>query len=246
MISPWFPSVVPRPGAALRVVCLPPAGTGASVYRALGGAWGEAPIETWPVQLPGREGRSREPLIRSLPVLLDALCDALAAVGDAPFALLGTSLGGRIAFELTRRLESTGARRPRLVILGSATEPATLSAADRTAHRLDDAAFERHIARFGALPEGLRRYPHQYQAVLAVLRGDLALLDTDELPGDPRIETPLVVLAGRQDPSIGPGALEAWRCRAIGPFTSQWLDGGHLSPIEQPAAIAAIVGGALR
>ncbi len=91
----------------LRLICLPYAGGGASVFAALRR---HAPdwLDVLPVQLPGRENRIGEPAIAAMPDLVTALTGALAPVLDRPYALLGYSVGARIAFCLTRALARAG------------------------------------------------------------------------------------------------------------------------------------------
>ena len=53
-LAPWVaPTCGRRRGTPL--LCLPPAGAGASAYRAWAEALGNV-VDVWPVQLPGREG----------------------------------------------------------------------------------------------------------------------------------------------------------------------------------------------
>lgn len=75
-VAAWFHRPLPRPGARLRLVCLPCAGGGTAVFR----GWPArlpADVELLAVRLPGRESRIRErpyrdgePLTRELARLL--------------------------------------------------------------------------------------------------------------------------------------------------------------------------------
>src|SRR6266849_6378940 len=91
-------------GATVRLVCLPYAGGGASIYR----SWPDglpASIAVWPVELPGRETRFVEPVYTDLGTLASDLAEVLApATRDLPLALFGHSMGALLAFEVARRL----------------------------------------------------------------------------------------------------------------------------------------------
>src|SRR5688572_24867061 len=100
----WFPTRQPLAQASVRLLCLPFAGGAASAFL----GWNKSlppGVELCAAQPPGRERRLSEPAFRELESLLDSLEAAAAPLLDKPFVLFGYSLGGRIAFELTRRLQ---------------------------------------------------------------------------------------------------------------------------------------------
>src|SRR5947209_4907352 len=104
-MNPWLVVFQPNPRARLRLFCFPFAGGAASAYRRWAGLL-PADVEVAAVQLPGREGRFREPAFTSLDALLDALVPALRPALDRPFAFFGHSMGGVTAFEAARRLRA--------------------------------------------------------------------------------------------------------------------------------------------
>src|SRR6516165_6814738 len=86
---------------AMRLFAFAHAGGGASIFR----LWVPelAPeINVYPVQLPGREGRWREPAVTRLSDLVTQLAEALQSFFRPPFAFFGHSMGAFIAFELAR------------------------------------------------------------------------------------------------------------------------------------------------
>jgi surfactin synthase thioesterase subunit len=105
--SRWVQVSRARPGARLRLVCLPPAGGGASRYRGWPALLPDD-VEVVSVQLPGRENRFNEQPIESMEELVDQLVEGLASYLTRPFALFGHSMGALIAFELIRRLRPSG------------------------------------------------------------------------------------------------------------------------------------------
>ena len=84
--QPWV--VCPRPSgtARLRLFCFPYAGAGPSIFR----AWPDdlpREVEICAIQLPGREGRFKEPPFRRLTPLVQALFTGIAPWLTMPFAL---------------------------------------------------------------------------------------------------------------------------------------------------------------
>ena len=88
--NPWIVCHKPLIQPSLRLFCFPYAGAGTSIFR----TWRErlpSDIEICAIQLPGREKRIREPLIKDLSSLLDKLVPALLPYLDRPFAFFGHS-----------------------------------------------------------------------------------------------------------------------------------------------------------
>ncbi len=102
----------------ITLFCLPFAGGGASAYN----QWAkkmQGKVTVCLVQLPGREERIMEKPYIDMPVMLDDLEEAVREVVDGPYALWGHSMGGKIAYELEKRLEVVGYTASCLFISGS-------------------------------------------------------------------------------------------------------------------------------
>ncbi len=239
MSSPWFQVLRETPDARLRLVCFPSAGSGASVYRRWLGClppW----LDIVAVQAPGREGRARETAPRRMSEIVEALATALPeATSSRPLAFFGHSLGGRVAFELARRLEAEKRPSPSHVILAASMEPSAMSDLDRRCHLLPDEEFEAYAATFGAFPEELRRFPRQFKAVMDLLRADLEVFATASSPIDPPLRAALTVLGARADEAVTPRCLEPWSGRTTGRFALEWNEGGHFFPIQQAESVVA-------
>jgi surfactin synthase thioesterase subunit len=237
--SPWFHVLRQAPDPRLRLVCFPSAGSGASVYRSWL-PWLPPWLELVAVQAPGREARGRETALRRLGEIVEALAADMDEVTSAlPFAFFGHSLGGRVAFELARRLEAGNKPAPSHVVLAASMEPSAMSDLDQRCHLLPDAEFEAYAATFGGFPEELRRFPRQFKVVMDLLRADLEVFATDVSPADPPLRASLTVLGAREDEAVTPRCLEPWSMRTTGRFAIEWFDGGHFFPIQQPEAVVA-------
>ncbi|MFD0635608.1 thioesterase II family protein [Catenulispora yoronensis] len=154
--------------SAVRLFCLPHAGSGPARYL----RWADRlpGIDLIGVCLPGHERRVVEPPLRRVVDIVDALADAMAPHLDRPFALLGHSFGGLLAFELARRLEADGARPLHLFISGAA--PAPSRSADPPVRTLTDPAFLTHVRRLGGLDPDVLAHPDLVDLVTPALRAD--------------------------------------------------------------------------
>src|SRR5262249_38813267 len=151
--DPWLPTRRPRPGARVRLFCLPYAGGGASMYRGFHDAL-PADIEVCAVQLPGRETRLREPPVADLAKLVPMVADGLGPHLGSRFALFGHSMGATLAFELARELRRRGAGTP-VHLFASACPAPHIADTDDTHTLPDEAMIEQLRALGGMSPEVL-------------------------------------------------------------------------------------------
>jgi surfactin synthase thioesterase subunit len=233
----------PRPSARVRLLCLPASGGGATSYR----LWPQALpewIEPWAVQLPGHESRRGEPLHTRMAGLVSQLGDEVADLTDgAPYALFGHSLGGLIAYELSLRLTTLTGQAPEHLFVSAVGAP---SRPRRSAalHGLDDAALVDAVqARYGGIPEVLRREPGLMALFIPPLRADLAVLETYPLRPDPA-PCPVTVMRGADDTTVDAEDVAAWMAHgAASPPTV--LPGGHFYVQAEREALGRLIGDAL-
>ena len=149
--NPWIAYRQPRLQPRLRLFCFPYAGGAASTYRSWAGELPEE-IEVCPVQLPGREGRIRQPALLGMDELVDA---AAAGLGDeldrGPHAFFGHSMGAVVAYELARRRRDAGRPEPLHLIVSARNAP-TVPDPDEPIHDLP-------TERFQATPARAQRHP---------------------------------------------------------------------------------------
>lgn len=158
----------------ITLFCLPFAGGGASAYN----QWAkkmQGKVTVCPVQLPGREERIMEKLYIDMPVMLDDLEEAVREVVDGPYALWGHSMGGKISYELEKRLEAEGYRAKYLFISGSRIpsipEPKPI-------YHLPDEAFKRELGRFEGTPKEILENQELLDFFLPMLRADFTMDET--------------------------------------------------------------------
>jgi len=235
--------------AALRLFALPYAGGGAAGFF----RWRQAMprgIEVLPIQLPGREARIGEPPITEMRKLVREISDAVTPLTDRPFALLGHSMGGWLAFELAREMRRRGARSPNLLIVAASPAPHRSRAAGPI-HRLPDVEFVAEISRrFDGIPPAARANRELLQLMLPTMRADMQLLETYQYVDEPPLDADILALGGAEDHTVSPTELVEWRHYTSTRFSSRLLPGGHFFLIsagerdvhEQPAAVKLIAG----
>ena len=210
----------------MRLFCLPPAGSGASPFRAWARALPDG-IELCPIQLPGREERLTERPYDRLAPLVDALAGALRDHLDRPFALFGHSMGALLAFELARALRRDGAGLPLLHLFVSGYRAPHLPDPDPPLHPLPGPAFWDEVRRLNGTPTVVLDNAELRRLVEPTLRADFAVHETyAHEPGEP-LACPISVFGGLDDQEVSRGQLEEWRRHARGPFILRMLPGDH-------------------
>ena len=238
METQWIVTPRPNPHAAMRLICLPPAGGGTATFR----GWTDRirVAEVGIVELPGRGGRLREPVLGSVTAAADGLVDSLTRGPATPTALFGHGLGALIAFEAAHRLEMHGWPLLALFVSGR-RDPSSPC----TGHELSAATAER-------LLEETRRYSdivpddglidrESLQLLVPGVRADFAMLDGYRYERRSPLRCPIVALGGDADPEVSRDDLSAWRAETSGRFSHHGFTGGHAFLRNEREAVTAAV-----
>ena len=95
----------PRPMATKRLICVPHAGAGASIYRPWLALLPET-IELYALQLPKREERYQAPALQDWESVEQALEEVATKLSPIPTVIFGHSLGSLLALLLARKIET--------------------------------------------------------------------------------------------------------------------------------------------
>jgi surfactin synthase thioesterase subunit len=237
--NPWFGRGEPEQGAAHRLFCLPYAGGSATVYRdwqalAPGG------IQVCPVELSGHGRRFNEPPLTRLRPLADALAGAFAPYLDRPFAVFGHSMGGLLAFELTRTLRRRGLPLPVHLFVSATAAPGTPRARPPV-HHATDAQVVEELRLLGGTPPALLDDENLMELMLPVIRADFSVLETYEYRPEPPLPVPLTVFGGTDDPLVPVRSLDGWRRESAAGARLRVMTGDHFYLHPAAADIMAVI-----
>ena len=228
----WIVCSQPRPAARGRLICFPYAGGGASAFKDWSGDVPED-IELCIVQLPGREERMHEPLIKDMKKLVEQICSALQDYSDLPFAFFGHSMGAVVCYEVARRLRAKGAAMPESMFVSARAAP-HLEAASEALRFLDNDKFiDRLHGLYGAVPESIRKSTELQDVFLPILRADVEVLETYDYVAEEPLNCPLTAFGGSEDPAITAIMLEGWSKLTSAEFVQHEFSGAHFYIHEQ-------------
>jgi medium-chain acyl-[acyl-carrier-protein] hydrolase len=214
-----------RDGARVRLVCVPYAGAGASIFS----EWPELlpdDVEIIAIQLPGREDRSREPQVTDLDRLVRTVAHALRPYLGLPLALFGHCGGGLLAFELAIELSRRFATEPVRLFVSAQAAP-FLPSRNPTIHDLGPDEFRRELERLDGAPPEVLADDDLMAYLTEVLRADFRLWETYPVRERPLLACPVTALGGTADPRTDPADLAAWKQQTTGDFRLTMVDGGH-------------------
>lgn len=242
-MSNWFATFRPVVHPRLRLFCFPYAGGNVTTFR----DWpaGLSPdIELRAVQLPGRGGRFREPLLTTMPPLVQALADIFPL--DAPYALLGCSLGATVAFELGRELERRYASRPEHLFALACIAP-HLRPEHPPFHTLPNDQLLARLSQLNGIPQEILAHQEMLELLLPILRADLTLYESYQYQYHFhfQLDCNLTAISGRNDPLVSPQALAAWQIHTNNSFNQHLLPGDHFFIHPSRTALLTLINNSL-
>lgn len=223
----WLKCYQQNPKATHRLICFHHAGGSASVFA----QWGKflrPNIEVIAVQLPGREQRLKDHKLYHIEQIVPEILAELCVYKDKPFAFLGHSMGGMLAFEVTQRLHSQGRTLPIHLFASGADAPHKFSERPHC-HQLPDDEFTQHIIdQYDGLPIYIQENSELLALTLPILRADMTVCETYAYQQSPPLPIPITALGGYQDPLVSYDDLLLWEQHTTEPFDVKMFDGDHL------------------
>lgn len=208
--------------------CFHHAGAGISAFSRWQKVLGDS-AEVVPVLLPGRGPRAKEDRITGATELMDELRELIAPLLDRPYLLYGHSLGGLVAHALTRTLEDDGLMPPARLVIGAVPPPHLRNPLLRGAGLPDGELLDLLVDVEAAPAEAAGRDSSLWRRhVIPALRDDLRLGEAlCQVNADKAVGTPLLALAGRDDPIAPLTEMAEWADYSVSWFRLQTLPGDH-------------------
>ncbi|QYX54423.1 alpha/beta fold hydrolase [Pseudomonas sp. S07E 245] len=227
--------------SVVNLLCLPYSGASAMVYsrwRRKLPAW----LQVRPVELPGRGARMGEALHTDLLGLARQLAAEQRLAANAPYALLGHSLGALLAFELAHELQALGCPPPLALFACGTAAPTRREDYDGNRWRepRSDAELIAELRSLQGTPEEVLNNQELMSLTLPILRADFLLCGRYAYRQRPLLRCPLRVLGGETD-RASPDQLQAWSRETLGEFSLQHFPGGHFFIHEHEDRVLSVL-----
>jgi surfactin synthase thioesterase subunit len=190
------------------------------------------------IDLPGRGASFRLPPYENLHRAVEALVEGLWPELTVPFALLGHSLGGLLAFECARSLQRAGVS-PAHLFVSACSAPRNFATAALS--QLSKPELTSYLREMGGTPADALASDELIDVLLPMLRADLAMADGYHYTAGDPLACPISVLIGARDAAVTLESVAAWQHETSAPYTCEVLDGGHFWFEGNEIALASIV-----
>ncbi|MEK7358625.1 MAG: alpha/beta fold hydrolase [Bdellovibrionota bacterium] len=191
-------------------------------------------VNVFGAQYPGRGSRISEPSLESIPEIVD---DCLRGEQfEAPYILMGHSLGAIVAYEVSVRLAPT--QKPLALIVSAMSSP-EFRVIEAGADTMAEAQLIDEIAKMNpTIRADLEAAPELKDIFLRTLRADMTAADRYRQTPRAPLDVPIVFLGGKSD-AIPEQEREGWRAYSASSFESYLFEGGHFYFNEDRAAFFA-------
>lgn len=112
----WIITSADKRNAEYKLFCIPYAGGGATVFREWQKHFRDR-LCVCSIQLPGRENRMSEPLVNDIHALADMIYEGIKDELNCRFSVFGHSMGGMIAYEVTKRIIENSGKSPEVLFM---------------------------------------------------------------------------------------------------------------------------------
>ncbi|MGE7994028.1 thioesterase II family protein [Pseudomonas sp. NPDC089554] len=217
----------------LNLLCFPYAGGNADFYNRWNGPELEG-IVVHPVQLPGRGQHINMPLVTRMALMTELLADELHHFQGCRFALLGTSMGGWLIYQLAQQLKQLGdAMEPECLVICSSAHPAFRKYLPQINDTDPNTAIKR-LGEFNPACLEVLHNPELASLFLPILQADFALCRSWQFDPSLIIDCPILAFHGRQDRIVDQGMMRPWKDLTSGSFRLASVEGDHFFTEHPP------------
>lgn len=221
-MTSWISEFGSKGTAGYDLFCLPMAGSGATLYRGWQKMIG-SDVNVLPVQLPGRENRMNEKAVEDCFELVDMIYEGIKDKLGAPFSIFGHSMGGILAYELTKKIYRETNRYPDILFMSGTT----VTRADRKVYvgNMSDDELADYLENNGGTSAELLAMDEFRKAFFPLIRGDYTLVETYP-PASEKVGCPIRAFASREDTEVACGDTERL-CEFSDDYSITYYEGGH-------------------
>ena len=224
--SQWFTTFNQLKSKDSRLFTFPFSGAGAVIYQPWVKDFNNTDIQLVGVQLPGREARLHEPALLNLELLVEQLSIAILPFTNKPYSFFGHSLGGLVAFELSRKLRKLDANLPEHLFVSAFRAPDMINP-NPILHRLSDHDLIEKMRVYGGTAEAIISNEDLMAILLPIIRADFTLFENYYYQIEPPLDVPITALSGQIDHVVKPSYMTDWILQTNQTFEHHIYEGDH-------------------
>ena len=169
-------------------------------------------IQVIPVELPGRGRRIMEPFYNNWDEVNEDLRSQLS-LKDAttPYAFFGHSMGGMIAYMLSKTIQTIGLPMPRHLFISGKGAPHVLRPDKKKYYNSPTTILLDELKRLDGTPSEFFENAELIELFLPLLRSDFRLAETDIARNNiVSVNTPISIITGTKEDLL-PAQIEEWK-----------------------------------
>lgn len=190
---------------------------------------------------PGRGTRMREPLPVDIEALAHDLYTQVAPlVGEDKYAIYGHSLGGLMAYLLTRKLIENGHQAPSHIFITGTTGPSALSRSEKKRHLLNKEDFIKEVRDLDGMPEEILNNEELLYYFEPILRSDFKISENYIYEEKPPLDIPITVVTGTEE-DMEMEDIQLWQKETSHIIDFKRLPGKHFFIFQHAFRIVEII-----
>lgn len=225
----------------IKLFCLPYAGGTSAIYS----NWRtylSPSIEFIPIELAGKGKRLGEPLYTDMAAAVEDVYEQIhEQITESPYLLFGHSMGSKIAYKLSQKIERKGLPMPLHVFLSGSGAPHFKREDEKVYHLMSDETFKNELINLGGTPPSFFEHPELVEIFLPALKNDFKILECAQYEKEiAPIGCDISALFGWED-DLTLDEREGWRHYTSQQFTLHYYEGGHFFLHEEVKAITDLI-----
>ena len=224
----------------IKLFCLPFAGGNKYSYRDFT-AKAPACLKVIPLDYPGRGSRMHEPLTTGVKTLVEDVYAQVKNNLDAQhYALYGHSMGGLLAYLLTRKIMEQQHRLPLHLFVTGTEGPAAPVKEEKKKHALSKPALVAELIKFEGFPEEILQDEELFDFFEPILRADLEAAENYvHVPRDP-MDIPITVITGTEE-DMEWEEVALWQQETTRKVDFKRIPGNHFFIFDHPDRLLEII-----
>ena len=181
----------------------------------------------YPIQLPGRSSRWKEPALTHIDALIDAITPVLLPIIEQrPYVLFGHSMGGYISYAFAKKMKTLGAREPLSLVVSAIPAPNTWQNKEKLSE-LPNEEFSDFFKALGGFHPEILKHESFISSQMALLQKDVMLCESCQYDRPAQFAYPIIALSANEDPYVTYDKMDAWRDETTNEFQLKDMIGDH-------------------
>lgn len=224
----------------MNLFCLPFAGGNKFSYREF---IDKAPsfLNIITLEYPGRSTRLKEPLPNDINDLTDDLFNQVKKLTvNGHYAIYGHSLGGLMAYLLTKKLSENGFPMPSNLFITGTTGPSSISRTEKKRHLLNQQDFIAEIKDLGGMPDEILDNEELLYFFEPILRSDFKISENYVYEACAPLNVQITVITGTEE-DMQPEDIQLWQKESTQLVDFKRMPGKHFFIYQHSFKIMEII-----